>query len=79
MAGNAPHDDDKITTQMVDVPISGEESDLKEVNVLSVELTDAVAKDKPNYRSRSQIALFSFMLFATLSRCNLFLPFTKPS
>lgn len=42
--------------------------DVKEVNVRSVELTDALAKDKPNYRSRSQIALYAFMLFGTLSK-----------
>lgn len=43
--------------------------EVKEVNVQSVELADAVAKDKPNYRCRSQIALYGFMLFATLSKC----------
>ncbi|KAM5349849.1 hypothetical protein ACJ41O_006354 [Fusarium nematophilum] len=43
--------------------------DAREVNVQSVELTDAVAKDKPNYRSRSQITLYGFMLFATLNGC----------
>lgn len=42
-------------------------SDAKEVKVQSIELTDALAKDKPNYRSKSQIMLFSFMIFATLS------------
>lgn len=58
---------DKPGTELVDIPLPGDSNDLKEVNVLSVELTDAVARDKPNYRSRSQIALFGFMLFATLS------------
>lgn len=56
---------DKATTEMVDLP--NDKSKIKEVNVQSVELTDAIAKDKPNYRSKSQILLFSFMLFATLS------------
>ena len=41
-----------------------------EAKVLSVELADAIAKDKPNYRSRSQIAMYGFMLFATLSMSN---------
>lgn len=41
---------------------------VKEINVQSVELADAIAKDKPNYWSRSQISLFCFMLFATLSK-----------
>ncbi|KAJ4245053.1 hypothetical protein NW762_014263 [Fusarium torreyae] len=40
-----------------------------EAKVLSVELADAIAKDKPNYRSRSQIAMYGFMLFATLNGC----------
>lgn len=64
MATNAT---DKPGTELVDIPPPRDSNDLKEVKVLSVELTDAVAKDRPNYRSRSQIALFSFMLFATLS------------
>lgn len=43
------------------------DGDVKEVKVLSVELADAVAKDKPNYWSRSQISLYFFMLLNTLS------------
>ena len=39
----------------------------KEVKVLSVELADAVTKDKPNYMSRAQISLYLFMLLNTLS------------
>ncbi|KAF6815924.1 MFS lactose [Colletotrichum plurivorum] len=46
-----------------------EDVDVKEVKVLSVELTDAVAKDRPNYRSRSQITLCIIMLFVTLNGC----------
>ncbi|KAJ0336157.1 hypothetical protein KNSL1_013375 [Colletotrichum chrysophilum] len=43
--------------------------DVKEVQVRSVELTDAVAKDKPNYRSRSQVTLCVIILFVTLNGC----------
>ncbi|KAF3803796.1 Lactose permease [Colletotrichum gloeosporioides] len=42
---------------------------VKEVKVRSVELTDAVAKDKPNYRSRSQVTLCVIILFVTLNGC----------
>lgn len=42
-------------------------ADAKEVKVLSVELADAVAKDKPNYKSRIQITMYLIMLFNTLS------------
>lgn len=38
-----------------------------EVNVRSVGLTDALAKDQPNYKSKSQIQLYAFMVFTTLS------------
>ncbi|KAF9873805.1 MFS lactose [Colletotrichum karsti] len=48
-----------------DIPLKT--MDVKEVNVLSVELTDAVAKDKPNYWSRSQITLRAIILFVTLN------------
>ncbi|KAH8883737.1 lactose permease [Thozetella sp. PMI_491] len=41
----------------------------KEVKVLSVELTDAIAKDQPNYRSKRQIQLLLFMLFTTMNGC----------
>ncbi|KAM0324123.1 hypothetical protein ACHAQA_008315 [Verticillium albo-atrum] len=43
--------------------------DIKEVKVQSVELADAIAKDQPNYRSRSMISLYALMLFATLNGC----------
>ncbi|KAL2113989.1 hypothetical protein VUR80DRAFT_1285 [Thermomyces stellatus] len=43
------------------------DGDAKEIKVLSVELADAVAKDKPNYRSRAQISLYLFMLLDTLN------------
>ena len=43
------------------------DDNVKEVKVLSVELADAVAKDKPNYKSRVQISLYLFMLLDTLS------------
>lgn len=43
------------------------DGDAKEIKVLSVELADAVAKDKPNYKSWAQISLYMFMLLNTLS------------
>lgn len=43
------------------------DGNVKEINVLSVELADAVAKDKPNYKSCAQIGLYMFMLLNTLS------------
>lgn len=42
---------------------------IKEVKVQSIELADALSKDKPNYLSRSQLVLYSFMLLDTLSKC----------
>lgn len=42
--------------------------DSKELKVLSVELTDALAKDQPNYKSKRQLQLMGFMLFATMSK-----------
>lgn len=50
----------------VNIPLDN--MDVKEVKVRSVELTDAVAKDKPNYRSRSQVTLCVIILFVTLSK-----------
>ena len=47
---------------------SASDGGLKEVKVLSVELADAVAKDKPNYKSHVQISLYLFMLLDTLSK-----------
>ncbi|KAG7118871.1 Lactose permease like protein [Verticillium longisporum] len=44
-------------------------SDIKEVKVQSVELADAIAKDQPDFRSRSMITLYALMLFATLNGC----------
>ncbi|KAF0322696.1 lactose permease [Colletotrichum asianum] len=51
----------------VNIPLDN--MDVKEVQVRSVELTDAVAKDKPNYRSRSQVTLCVIILFVTLNGC----------
>ncbi|KAL9947697.1 hypothetical protein D7B24_007088 [Verticillium nonalfalfae] len=45
------------------------QSDIKEVKVQSVELADAIAKDQPDFRSRSMITLYALMLFATLNGC----------
>ncbi|KAM0285172.1 hypothetical protein ACHAQH_001601 [Verticillium albo-atrum] len=45
------------------------ESDVKEVKVQSVELADAIAKDQPDFRSRSMMTLYGLMLFATLNGC----------
>ncbi|KAF6814727.1 MFS lactose [Colletotrichum sojae] len=59
---NLPREDAAVLKDFNDV-------DVKEVKVLSVELTDAVAKDRPNYRSRSQITLCIIMLFVTLNGC----------
>lgn len=55
------------TTEQISNPVDTH-SDVKEVKVQSVELADALAKDQPNYKSRSMIALYSLMLFATLSK-----------
>ncbi|SPO00360.1 related to lactose permease [Cephalotrichum gorgonifer] len=46
---------------------SSSDMDVKEVAVQSVELTDAVAKDKPKYWCRSQIAMYMFMVVAALN------------
>lgn len=39
----------------------------EEKNVHSVALADAIAKDKPNYRSKRQIQLYLFVGFVVLS------------
>jgi hypothetical protein len=39
----------------------------EEKKVLSVELTDAIAKDQPKYLSKRQFQLFCFVGFVTLS------------
>lgn len=66
-----PISTEKQALEHVEVPSATVPDNVKfkEVNVRSVELADAVAKDKPNYRSRSQIVLYGCMLFATLSKC----------
>ncbi|KAF6826849.1 lactose permease [Colletotrichum plurivorum] len=40
---------------------------VKQMNVQSVALADAIAKDKPDYRSRSQFALYSMMALCVLN------------
>lgn len=40
---------------------------IKEVNVQSVALADAIAKDKPNYKSKSQMTLYAMMCLCVLS------------
>ncbi|KAF4976233.1 hypothetical protein FZEAL_7071 [Fusarium zealandicum] len=57
---------DAMHAEHLDEPLPG---NVKEFNVQSIALTDAIAKDKPNYRCRSQLTLYSFMLFATLNGC----------
>ncbi|MBE3045273.1 hypothetical protein IMZ48_22520 [Candidatus Bathyarchaeota archaeon] len=42
-------------------------ADVKEAKVMSVALADALAKDKPNYKSRVQITMYLFMVLDTLS------------
>lgn len=39
----------------------------KEVNVQSVALADAIAKDKPDYKSKSQMTLYAMMCLCVLS------------
>ncbi|OHF02008.1 hypothetical protein CORC01_02587 [Colletotrichum orchidophilum] len=39
----------------------------KEVNVQSVALADAIAKDKPNFRSKSQMTLYAMMCLCVLN------------
>jgi hypothetical protein len=41
--------------------------EVKQAQVHSVELTNAIVKDNPNYWSASQIQLYGIMFFATLS------------
>ena len=48
---------------MADMP------DSKAAKVLSVALTDAVAKDQPSRWSRSMIQLYGIMLLVTISLC----------
>lgn len=52
----------------VDVPAA---AGSKELKVSSVGLTDAVAKDQPNFRSKNQIQLYAFVVFSTLSEWTL--------
>lgn len=40
---------------------------VEEKKVMSVELTDAIAKDQPKYLSKRQLQLFAFCAFVTLS------------
>lgn len=42
---------------------------IKQMNVQSVALADAIAKDKPDYKSRSQFALYAMMALCVLSEC----------
>lgn len=53
----------------------------KEVNVQSVALADAIAKDKPDYKSKSQMTLYAMMCLCVLStslKPHQNLPFHKP-
>lgn len=52
------------------VPHSAGEPDhtqIKQSKVQSVELTNAIVKDNPNYWSASQMQLYGIMFFVTLS------------
>lgn len=50
------------TKDMAVSPVDG-----RQVNVLSVALTDAIAKDRPQYLSWSMFRLYGIMLLTTLS------------
>lgn len=41
---------------------------VKQVNVQSVALADAIAKDKPDYKSATQMTLYAMMALCVLSK-----------
>ena len=63
----AATEQEKTIDTVKETKVSPEDNETTEVNVLSVGLTDAVTKDQPNYRARSQLQLYGFVIFTTLS------------
>ena len=61
-------DDEKEQALHVEVERAASEPNAKKANVLSVALTDALAKDEPQYLSWPMYRLYGIMLLVTLSK-----------
>lgn len=61
-------DDEKEQTLHVEVQQAAAEPNAKKATVVSVALTDALAKDAPQYLSWSMFRLYGIMLLVTLSK-----------
>ena len=59
---DAEHVEFERSASTKDIAVDG-----RQVNVLSVALTDAIAKDRPQYLSWSMFRLYGIMLLTTLS------------
>lgn len=66
MAASIPNKETIATVDQVDAVPNGP-TDAKEVKVVSVELSDAIAKDNVKVLSRSQLTLIALCCFATLN------------